>query len=110
MKSYFLVILKTGANTTTDKELINESFREHLNNINKLVEEGKLIIAGPLGENENNYRGIFIFSNIKSIEKVKELLQADLAIKTDFWIMKFLLGMLRLHCPNIYRFQTKFGN
>lgn len=81
MKSYFLVILKTGTNTTTDKELISESFRKHLDNINRLVEEGKLIIAGPVGKNENNYRGIFILNNIKSIEEAKEVLQTDHAIK-----------------------------
>ncbi len=81
MKSYFLVILKTGTNTTTDKNLINASFRGHLDNINKLVKEEKLIVAGPLGKNENNYRGIFILNNIKSIEEAKELLQTDLAIK-----------------------------
>lgn len=81
MKSYFLVILKTGTNTTTDKEFISESFRGHLDNINRLVEQGKLIVAGPLGKNENNYRGIFIFNDIKSIEEAKELLQTDLAIK-----------------------------
>lgn len=81
MKSYFLVILKTGTNTTTDKELISESFRKHLDNINRLVEEGKLIIAGPVGKNENNYRGIFILNNIKSIEEAKEILQTDHAIK-----------------------------
>lgn len=81
MKSYFLVILKTGANTTTDKELIAESFRGHMDNINRLVEEGKLVVAGPLGKNENNYRGIFILNNIKSMEEVKELLKTDLAIK-----------------------------
>lgn len=81
MKSYFLVILKTGTNTTTDKELVNESFRRHMDNINRLVEEGKLIVAGPLGKNENNYRGIFILNNIKSTEEAKKLLQADLAIK-----------------------------
>ena len=81
MKSYFLVILKTGTNTTTDKELISESFRGHLDNINRLVEEGKLIVAGPLGKNENNYRGIFILNNIKSIEEAVELLQTDSAIK-----------------------------
>lgn len=40
MKSYFFVILKTGTNTTTDKEFISESFRGHLDNINRLVEEG----------------------------------------------------------------------
>lgn len=81
MKSYFFVILKTGINTTTDKELISESFRGHLDNINRLVEEGKLIVAGPLGKNENNYRGIFILNNIKSIEEAVELLQTDPAIK-----------------------------
>lgn len=81
MKGYFLVILKTGTNTTTDKELISESFRGHMDNINRLVEEQKLIIAGPLGNNESNYRGIFILNNIKSIEEAKELLKADLAIK-----------------------------
>lgn len=81
MKSYFLVILKTGTNTTTDKELIAESFRGHMDNINRLVEEGKLIVAGPLGKNENNYRGIFILNNIKSIDEAKELLQTDLAVK-----------------------------
>ncbi len=81
MKNYFLVILKTGTNTTANKELISESFRGHLDNINHLVEERKLIVAGPLGKNENNYRGIFIFNNIISIEDAKELLQTDPAIK-----------------------------
>lgn len=81
MKSYFFVILKTGTNTTTDKEFISESFRGHLDNINRLVEEGKLIVAGPLGKNENNYRGIFILNNIKSIEEAVELLLTDPAIK-----------------------------
>jgi uncharacterized protein len=81
MKSYFLVILKSGTNTTTDSELISESFRGHMDNITRLVEEGKLIVAGPLGKNENNFRGIFVLNNIKSIEEVKGLLQADLAIK-----------------------------
>ena len=81
MKKYFLVILKTGANTSNDKELINESFRGHMNNINRLVEEGKLIVAGPLEKNENNYRGIFVLNNIESIDEAKKLLQTDPAIK-----------------------------
>lgn len=81
MKGYFFVILKTGRNTTSDKGLITESFRGHMDNINRLVEEGKLIVAGPFGKNENNYRGIFILNNMKSVEEAKELLQTDLAIK-----------------------------
>lgn len=81
MKNYFLVILKTGENTTMTKELISESFGGHMKNINRLVEEKKLIIAGPLEKNENNYRGIFILNNVKSIQEVKDLLQTDLAVK-----------------------------
>ena len=81
MKSYFLVILKTGTNATTDKELIAESFRGHMDNINRLAVEGKLIVTGPLGKNDNNYKGIFILNNLKTTEEAKELLQTDLAIK-----------------------------
>jgi hypothetical protein len=52
-----------------------------MNNINRLVEEDKLIVAGPLEKNDHKYRGIFILNNLKSIEEARELLQTDLAIK-----------------------------
>lgn len=81
MKSYFLVILKTGTNTTTDKDLINQSFRGHLKNINRLVDEEKMVVAGPLGTNEKNYRGIFILDNVKNIEEAHALLRTDPAIE-----------------------------
>lgn len=81
MKTYFLVILKTGTNTTTDKQLISESFKGHMNNINKLVDENKLIVAGPFAKNEKNYRGIFILNNIQSAEQATQLLLTDPAIK-----------------------------
>jgi hypothetical protein len=82
MKSYMLVILKTGANQTTDKAFISESFRGHMENINRLVEQKKLIIAGPLGKNANNYRGIFILNNVAGFDEANELLQTDPAIKS----------------------------
>lgn len=81
MKNYYLIILKSGNIKTKNKELINESFRGHLNNMNRLVDECKLILAGPLGKNENNYRGIFILNNLESLNEVNELLQTNLAIK-----------------------------
>ncbi|MBN2614700.1 MAG: hypothetical protein JXR71_03325 [Bacteroidales bacterium] len=81
MKRYFLVILKTGTNTTKDKELISKSFRGHLDNINRLVDEDKIIVAGPLEKNEHHYRGIFILNNIQSVEEAKKMLQTDPAIK-----------------------------
>ncbi len=80
MKAYVLVILKTGTAKIEDKERINELFRGHMENINRLVEEGKLIVAGPLGKNENSYRGIFIL-NVKTIEEAAELVETDPAVK-----------------------------
>lgn len=81
MKGYYLVILKTGANTTTDTAVINASFNGHMNNIYRLVAEHKLVVAGPLGKNKNSYRGIFILNNLKSMEEAKEILLTDPAIK-----------------------------
>lgn len=84
MKSYFLVMLKTGSNTSTDQELIKTSFTGHMNNINKMVADGKLIVAGPLGTNPQNYRGIFILDKVNTMEEAQELLQSDPAIKNKF--------------------------
>ena len=82
MKSYFLVILKTGTNTTASKDLITKSFRGHMDNINKLVKEEKLCVAGPLGKNDKAYRGIFILHNIADMDAAKAILQTDPAIQT----------------------------
>ena len=81
MKGYILVILKTGQNQSADPALISSSFKGHMANINRLVDEGKLIIAGPIGKNDNSYRGIFILNNIATIEDALEILQTDPAIK-----------------------------
>jgi uncharacterized protein len=111
MKSYFLVILKTGTNTSTDKELIALSFRGHMNNINRLVKEGKLVVAGPLAKNENNYRGIFILNNLKSLEEAEELLQSDLAIKNRLLDYEIFTWYGSAALPEYScHFQTKFGN
>jgi uncharacterized protein YciI len=84
MKSYFLVVLTSGSNPTDDKELVGKSFRGHLDNIGRLVQEGKLIVAGPLERNPKNYRGLFIFNEIESEDDLKKLLQSDPAIKNGF--------------------------
>ncbi len=81
MKSYVFVILKTGSNTTTDKIFIDSCFAGHMANIGRLVNEGKLIVAGPIGKNDNAYRGIFIL-NVKSIEEAQALVQTDPAINS----------------------------
>lgn len=80
MKMFILVILKTGENSSADAATTNRLFAGHMDNIFRLVEEGKLIVAGPLGKNEETYRGIFIL-DVPGIAEAEELLQSDPAIK-----------------------------
>ena len=79
MKMYFFVMLKTGSNTTTDKALKDSLFMGHMANINKMVDMGKLIVAGPMGKNDYQWRGIFIL-DAKNEEEVQQLLLNDPAI------------------------------
>lgn len=81
MKSYIFVILKTGSNATTDKAFIDSCFSGHMANIMRLVNEGKLVVAGPMGKNDNAYRGIFIL-NVKTIEEAQQIVQTDPAINS----------------------------
>lgn len=82
MKSYILVMLKTGSRDAeiTEKAVRDSLFAGHLGNIQRLVELDKLVVAGPLGRNDKTYRGIFIL-NTNSMEEAAELLQTDPAIK-----------------------------
>jgi uncharacterized protein YciI len=82
MKSYILVILKTGSNDIQEKSKRDSLFAGHFENIKRLAGEGKLIVAGPLAKNENSYRGIFIL-NVKSTEEATELLQTDPTIESN---------------------------
>ena len=60
MKSYFLVILKTGKKEIKDAKKKAEIFKGHMDNIQQMVADKKLVVAGPFGKNDMKYRGIFI--------------------------------------------------
>jgi uncharacterized protein YciI len=76
MKMYVLVLLKTGPAKFDDKKITDSLFAGHMKNIQRLADEGKLSVAGPLQKNDKNYRGIFIL-NVKTIGEAKALLQTD---------------------------------
>jgi uncharacterized protein YciI len=80
MKMYVLVIMKTGSNTYETKSTSDSLFAGHLSNINKLAEQNKLVVAGPFGKNDNDFRGIFIL-NVTTLNEARKLLETDPAIK-----------------------------
>ncbi|MBN8641399.1 MAG: hypothetical protein J0L86_06250 [Flavobacteriales bacterium] len=79
MKQYVFCILKTGSNTTATAEERNTYFKGHMENIQRLAKEGKLVIAGPFGKNDKNYRGVFVF-NVSTVEEAKALVDTDPAV------------------------------
>ena len=80
MKNYVLVILKKGTVDITDTTRRNNIFRGHMANIGKLAAENKLAVAGPMGENDKHYEGIFVF-NTGSIDEAKTWLATDPAFQ-----------------------------
>ena len=80
MKQYVMVILKTGPNDVKDKVLRAQYFKGHFENINRMAESGKLIIAGPFDTNNKKYRGLFIL-NVTDFSEAEKLIQEDPTIK-----------------------------
>jgi uncharacterized protein YciI len=80
MKMYVLVLLKTGSNTVTDKVVRDSLFAGHMQNISRLADVGKLVVAGPLEKNAKEYRGIFIL-NAAGIPDANKLLESDPAVR-----------------------------
>lgn len=80
MKTYQMVFLYKGPNRNQDSVEAMRIQKEHLNNIQRLADEGKLIVAGPFLD-DKDLRGIFIF-DVESEAEVKELVETDLAIQT----------------------------
>lgn len=81
MKRYVLVLLKTGTAQIKDKKVVDSLFKGHFNNMQRLTEDGKLIVAGPMGKNEQNYRGLFIL-NVAKVEDARTLVETDPAVKS----------------------------
>lgn len=73
-------MLIKGTNRSHDSTTTARIQREHLANIDRLYNEGKIKVAGPFGAN-GDWRGIFIF-DCETREEVEGLLKSDAAISS----------------------------
>ncbi len=80
MKRYVMVFLMRGdkALEYSDKEL-EELQAGHMANMAEMEEAGKLIMAGPFGD-DTEYRGILIMDT-ETLDEAKEMVEKDPAIK-----------------------------
>ncbi|MEQ1685219.1 MAG: YciI family protein [Burkholderiaceae bacterium] len=75
MKSYVLVVLKTGPNKVPAGTERDEMFKGHFANMKRLGAEGKLALAGPF-DGVDGWRGLFVFA-VSDIEEAKKLVATD---------------------------------
>ena len=80
MKQYFFVMLTAGPNRSQDSTAAAKIQEGHMANIRKLGESGKLIVAGPFGD-DGNWRGIFIFDT-PTMQETEQLIKTDPAVQS----------------------------
>jgi uncharacterized protein YciI len=102
MTNYVLGLLRKGPNSGQGtKEEAEKIQAGHMANIRKMAETGKLIVAGPMGDN-GELRGIFIF-NAKSPDEVRDMVNRDPAIQAGRLIVElhpwFAAAGLRVNAP-----------
>lgn len=75
MRSYVLVILKSGPTRVPDGAERTKMFEGHFANMKRLAAEKKLVVAGPL-DGVDGKRGIFVFAT-PDIEVAKTYVATD---------------------------------
>ena len=79
MKQYVMAFLKAGPNRSQDSATAADLQKAHMANINRMADEGKLVVAGPFMD-DGELRGIYIF-NVTSVEEAQALTATDPAVQ-----------------------------
>ncbi|MCB0582187.1 MAG: hypothetical protein KDD10_23105 [Phaeodactylibacter sp.] len=86
MKQYVMAFLKAGPTRSQDSLEAAQLQRAHLDNIRRLAEEGKLVLAGPFMDN-GEVRGIYVF-DVRTIEEAEALTATDPSIQAGRLVME----------------------
>lgn len=76
MRSYVLVILKTGPKRVPDGDARKAMFAGHFANMERLAKEGKLALAGPFSNDPAGWRGLFLLA-VDDLDEAKRLTETD---------------------------------
>lgn len=75
MRSYVLVVLKTGPTRVPDGEARKTMFAGHFANMERLSKDGKLVLAGPF-DGAEGWRGLFVLA-VTDLDEAKRLTETD---------------------------------
>ncbi len=87
MRTYVMVILKTGKHRVPDGKARDEMFQGHFANIKRLASEGKLAVAGPFGD-KTDWRGMFIMA-VDTVDAAKLLVATDPVISNGEMVAEY---------------------
>jgi uncharacterized protein YciI len=80
MTTYYVGFLYRGSKWTPEQNAETEALQKaHMANIQKLAQEGKLLLAGPFTDG-GDLRGIFVF-RVGSMAEAQALAETDPAVK-----------------------------
>ena len=76
MRNFVLVVLRTGPTRVPDGDARKAMFAGHFANMERLSKAGKLVLAGPFGDKDGDWRGLFVFA-VADIEEARALVATD---------------------------------
>lgn len=79
MRRYVMAFLMAGPNRPTDPDTARALQAAHMANIQRMADEGSLVVAGPF-IGGGDYRGIYIFA-VETIEEARALTETDPAVR-----------------------------
>lgn len=79
IRQHVVAFLKEGPNREQNSTREAELESAHFDNIRRLAEEGKLVLAGPFID-QQEVRGIFVF-DVRTVEETRQLTESDPAIE-----------------------------
>ncbi|MEL1266353.1 YciI family protein [Pseudoxanthomonas putridarboris] len=88
MRSYVLVILKTGPARVPDGDVRNTMFAGHFANMERLSKEGKLALAGPFSNDPAGWRGLFLLA-VDTVEEAQRLTETDPVIRQGEMVAEY---------------------
>ena len=88
MRSYVLVILRTGSTRVPDGKARDAMFAGHFANIRRLADAGKLVLAGPFDDAGGDWRGLFVFA-VDSIDQARALVASDPVIRQGEMVAEY---------------------
>jgi uncharacterized protein YciI len=107
MKAYVMAFLKNGPNRRQDSTEAAQLQRAHLDNITRLADEGKLVLAGPFLDG-GDIRGIYVF-DVRTLEEARALTATDPAIQAGRLVMDLHPWYGSATLPLVYEWHEKIA-